>query len=62
MLQREIQERETAVRQVRLWLDQAQGQLQQTQAELSDKEKECRQLKERLEDQTYSDSALKVIN
>lgn len=57
-LPREVQEREEAVNQVRVWLDQAQGQLQHTQTALNVKEKECRDLEEQLEAQKSSASVL----
>lgn len=59
-LQREVQEREEAVRQVRQWLDQAQGQLQNTQTALTDKERECRDLEVQLDAQKSSAEVLQA--
>ena len=47
-LQREVQKKDDEARQARQWLDQAQGQLQNTQTALNTKEKECLTLEEKV--------------
>ena len=60
LLQREVQKSEESVVQVRQWLDQAQGQLQNTQTALTIKEQECRELRDQLQAQLNSSADLQV--
>ena len=50
VLQSEKGSREATLRDGQRWLDQAQGQLQNTQVALNDKEAECRELATYLEE------------
>ena len=61
-MQREVQEREEAVEKVRLWLDQSQLQLQQSQEELNSREKECRLLRDKLATQQQIETDMKVYS
>ena len=45
---------------MRQWLDQAQGQLQNTQTALTVKEQECRELQDQLQAQLSSSAVLQV--
>jgi septal ring factor EnvC (AmiA/AmiB activator) len=49
VLQMEVKAKEAATQEARRWLDQAQGQLQNTQTALTDREIECRTLVAKLE-------------
>ena len=60
LVQREVQKSEESVVQVRQWLDQAQGQLQNTQTALTVKEQECRELRDQLQAQLNSSAVLQV--
>ena len=59
-LQREIQNREDAVKQIKEWLDQAQGQLQRTQEALCSSENECAVLKRKLAEVENKEASLTV--
>ena len=56
-LQTELQSKDKAVADLRLWLDQAQGQLQNTQEALNQREGECCQLEA---DLTQAQAALEA--
>ena len=56
-LQTELQSKDKAVADLRLWLDQAQGQLQNTQEALNQREGECYQLEA---DLTQAQAALEA--
>ena len=60
-MQAEVADKEAALKQVRQWLDQAQGQLQNTQTALNVKEKECRSLETQLEQQKEIAATLQVL-
>ena len=59
-LQREIQNREEAVKQIKEWLNQAQGQLQRTQEALCSSESECAVLKRKLAEVEGKEASLTV--
>ena len=60
MLQGELSSKDETVKELRRWLDQAQGQLQNTQAALHEREADCKTLAADLKAALADLAALKV--
>ena len=60
MLQGELSSKDDTVKELRRWLDQAQGQLQNTQAALHEREADCKTLAADLKAALAGLAALKV--
>lgn len=60
LVQNEVNGKDDTVKDLRLWLNQAQGQLQNTQAALHEREADCKTLAADLKDALADLAALKV--